>query len=102
MKRQQLEIGSGTMGVASSPMFFEQNIRPFWLVAQTELVVYGSTDPNAKVTIQGEPVGLRADGSFTARFALPEGRHEIHIRGISHDGKQERTITPVVHRETRS
>lgn len=102
MKRQHLEMGSGAIGAVSSPMFFEENIRPFWLVAETELVVYGSTDPDAKVTIQGNPVELRTDGSFSARFALPEGRHEIHIKAISHDGKQERTITPVVHRETRN
>lgn len=101
MKRQ-LETGSGAMGAVSSPVFHEDNTRPFWLVANTELVVYGSTEPNAKVFIQGEPVELKSDGSFTARFALAEGRHEIRIRAISGDGKQERTITPVVHRETRN
>jgi hypothetical protein len=102
MKRQQLEMGSGAMGAVSSPVFFEDNVRPFWLAAKTELVVYGSTEPNARVTIQGNPIELRPDGSFTARFALPEGRHEIHIQAISHDSTQERTITPVVNRETRN
>jgi hypothetical protein len=103
MKRQHLEMmGSEAIAAVSSPVFFEQKAQPFWLVAHTELIVHGATEPNAKVTIQGETIQLRADGTFTARFALPEGKHEIHIKGTSHDEKQTHSITPVIYRETRN
>ncbi len=45
----------------------------FWLKADTELIVYGSTEPDAKLTVQGQNVTLRPDGSFSLRFYLPDG-----------------------------
>ena len=74
--------------------------REFWLQVHTELIVYGATDPSAQVTIQGLPIELRPDGTFSIRFALPEGYHVIPVQAVSEDGDQERTITPVVIRLT--
>src|SRR5688572_10774154 len=42
-----------------------------------ELLVFGSADPDAHVTLQGDPVKLRPDGTFTVRFALPNCRQVI-------------------------
>ena len=67
-----------------------------------ELIVYGGTEPDAKVTVQGKPIKLRPDGSFTLRYALPDGKQVIPVKAISADEIEERTITPTVTRETKS
>lgn len=46
--------------------------RDFHFQIDAELIVYGTTEPHAKVTLQGEPVTLRNDGTFTVRFSLPD------------------------------
>lgn len=75
--------------------------KKFWLVVDTELIVYGATEPDAKVTLQGRPVKLNPDGTFSLRFALPDGEQVIPVRGVNKDGDMEITITPVVLKETR-
>jgi hypothetical protein len=75
--------------------------RGFWLSVQTELVVSGATEPDARVTIQGIPIPLRADGTFTVRFELPDGEQVVPVIAVSRDGTFEREITPRVVRETR-
>jgi hypothetical protein len=71
------------------------------LTVRTELVVSGATDPRASVTIQGRPVAVRSDGSFSLRFELPDGEQVIAVRAVSQDGTLSREIVPVVRRETR-
>ena len=50
---------SGLGGVASRQ-------RSFWLVADAELIVYGATDPSARLTIGGEEVPLSACLLYTS------------------------------------
>ena len=71
------------------------------LSVRLELVVSGSTDPRAGVTIQGRPIVVRSDGSFSLRFELPDGEQAVPIRAVSSDGAISREIVPVVRRETR-
>jgi hypothetical protein len=85
-------MGSGAMGARDS--------RDFWLQVNTELVLYGATQPDAQLTVQGRPIRLRPDGTFTLRFQLPDGVQEIPCVATSADGESERTITPVVSRQT--
>jgi hypothetical protein len=75
--------------------------RKFHFEIDAELVVYGSTEPNAKVTLQGEPVQVRSDGSFTVRFSLPDARQIIPAVATSVDGVEERTIVLAVERNTK-
>jgi len=77
-----------------------QKERDFWFVLDTELIVSGATEPDAHVTIQGVPVQLRPDGTFTVRFQLPDGVQEIPVIAVSRDGISEREITPTVTRDT--
>lgn len=75
--------------------------RKFWFQLDAELIVYGSTEPHARVTLQGEPVKLRADGTFTMRFSLPDSRQIIPAVATSADGIEERTIVLAVERNTK-
>ena len=79
----------------------EEKPKDFWLKADTELIVYGATEPDAKLTVQGEHIKLRSDGTFTLRFYLPDGVHEYPIEAISNDGTMKRNITFVVTRNTK-
>ncbi len=72
----------------------------FWYRLDCELVVYGATEPDATVTMMGEKVQLRPDGTFTARFALPDGIQVIDTKAVSANKKFEKTITPTVSRGT--
>jgi hypothetical protein len=73
----------------------------FWLQAETELILYGATEPTAKVTVNDEPVQLRADGTFTLRFALPDGTRKLVVRAVSADAQHERIITKEVRKLTK-
>ncbi|MFA5362298.1 MAG: DUF4912 domain-containing protein [Candidatus Omnitrophota bacterium] len=75
--------------------------RNFWFVLDCELIVYGATEPNASVTVQGKPIKLRPDGTFTMRFALPDGKQVIPCKAVSFDQVEERAITPTVSRDTK-
>ncbi|MEX2309372.1 MAG: DUF4912 domain-containing protein [Pirellulales bacterium] len=66
-----------------------------------ELVVYGISHPHAHVTLQGEPVLLRPDGSFTVRMRLPDRRQVIPVIASSPDGVEQRTIILAVERNTK-
>jgi hypothetical protein len=58
----------------------------FWFNVNAELVVYGATEPDAHVTIGGRPMRLRPDGSFSYRFALPDGQYELALAATSARG----------------
>jgi hypothetical protein len=66
-----------------------------------EMIVYGITKPDAYVTMAGEPVKLRPDGTFTARVGLPERRQVIPVVASSSDGVEEQTIVLAVERNTK-
>ena len=75
--------------------------RDFHFQIDAELIVYGTTEPTARVTLQGEPVQLRPDGTFTVRFSLPDSRQIIPAVASSADGIEERTIVLAVERNTK-
>jgi len=101
IKRLEREIGSGAVSSISSPSFgARQKERGFWLVVNCELIVFGATEPDARLTIDGQPIALRPDGSFTLRMALPDGKFRIPVEATSAAGDETITITPVVERQT--
>lgn len=55
-----------------------------------EVIFYGGTHPEAKVTIGGKPVTLKPDGSFRYHFVFPDGEFEIPIVATSPDGVETR------------
>ena len=77
---------SGIPGV-SSPMGGEmERAKSFWFNINAELVIYGATEPNAKVTLGGHEIKLRSDGTFSFRFALPDGKYDLPAVAVSADG----------------
>jgi hypothetical protein len=67
--------------------------RQFWLRVNAELVIYGATEPDASVSISGRPIRLRQDGTFSYRFALPDGEYDLCVSAVSaagDDGRQAR------------
>lgn len=70
------------------------------LIVETELILYGKATPGAEVKIQGEIVKTNSDGSFSLRYALPEGCSIYPVKATSVSGKETRTVVPVVTRET--
>jgi len=67
----------------------------------TELIVHGVTRPDAHVTLRGEPVKIRSDGTFAVRFNLPDRRHVLPMVASSRDGAQQRMIVLAVDRNTK-
>ncbi len=90
--------GAGAVSSLSSPVKIKQRGFHFWL--ECELIIYGGTEPDAKVTMQGRPVQLRPDGTFTLRYGLPDGKFIFDCHAESADGIEERVITPIIGRST--
>jgi len=67
--------------------------RAFWLVADAELIVYGATDPSARLTIGGEEVPLSSDGTFRIQVPFRDGQQIYPIEAVAADGEQKRNIT---------
>ena len=67
--------------------------KSFWLVADSELIVYGATDPSAKLTIGEEEVPLAADGTFRLQVPFRDGSQKYEIKAIDASGDQEKSIT---------
>lgn len=73
----------------------------FAFEVDAEMIVYGRTTPGARVTLAGDPVELRADGTFTVRFNLPNCRQVIPAVADSADGVERRTVVLAVERNTK-
>ena len=67
----------------------------------TELIVHGSTRPGSMLTVQGDAVELRDDGSFTIRVNQPEGRQVIAFTALSPRGSERRMIVLGIERNTK-
>jgi len=74
--------------------------KSFWFNVNAELIVYGATEPGAKVTLGGHEIKLRADGTFSYRFALPDGKYDLPAVAISADGTDGRAADLKFSRET--
>jgi hypothetical protein len=74
--------------------------RAFWLVADAELIVYGATDPSARLTIGGEEVPLSAEGTFRIQVPFRDGQQLYPIEAVAADGEQRRNITLEFQRTT--
>jgi hypothetical protein len=83
-------IGAGAS--VSSP-FGRQEARgrAFWFNVNAELIIYGATEPDAQVSLGDRVIRLRPDGSFSYRFALPDGEYALPAVAKAADGAESRS-----------
>jgi len=65
--------------------------RGFHMHVNAELIIYGGTEPNARVRIDGQDISLSKDGSFSYHFVFPDGQFHIPIDATSADGVETRS-----------
>lgn len=73
----------------------------FYFDMDIELVLFGSTVHDGYLTLNGEPVTLRDDGTFVMRLPFPDRRQVLPAVACSRDGSQQRTIVVAVERNTK-
>jgi hypothetical protein len=78
------------LALSSSAALLSPEHRGFWFNVNAELVIYGATQPDAQVTLGGQPIELRPDGTFRCRFALPDGSYQLAIVAVSPQGELRR------------
>ena len=80
----------GGVSSISSPFGGEAKRKGFWFNVNAELIIYGATEPDAAVTIGGRKIQLRKDGTFSFRFALPDGNYDLPVQATSADQSDSR------------
>jgi hypothetical protein len=100
-ERLRRPLGSPALSSFGSGAVAPEKARKFGFKLDAELIVYGETAPDARVTLQGEPVKMRPDGTFTMRFSLPDSRQIIPAVATAGDGVEERTIVLAIERNTK-
>ena len=98
-------FGNSSFGLTSPTSPFgggagEGKSKGFWFNVNAELIIYGATEPDAKVTLGGHEIKLRSDGTFSYRFALPDGKYELPAVAVSASGDDARAADLKFIRET--
>jgi len=89
-RRLAHEISSLGVSSLSSPFGGIEQPKGFWFNVNAELIIYGATESTARVTLGGHEIKLRPDGSFSYRFALPDGKYDLPAVAVSADGTEAR------------
>ncbi|HEY9883092.1 MAG TPA: DUF4912 domain-containing protein, partial [Thermosynechococcaceae cyanobacterium] len=92
--------GIGMSGVGFGAAMPPMRARNFWLVADAELIVYGATEPDAIVTIDGRPIQLNPDGTFRFHLSFQDGVINFPIIAVAADGEQTRSVHMTFERQT--
>jgi hypothetical protein len=96
--RHQISSPLASWGVSSLFSERKKAAEKFFLEVWTELILYGRTEPDAEVTVEGKKVALRPDGTFSLRYALPAGDFQYRVIGTSKNKNHKITKTPAVKR----
>ena len=75
--------------------------RQFQFQVDAHMVVHGSTDPQASVSVGGEPVHVEPDGTFVLKMDLPNRRQVLPVIAASRDGTEQRTTVLAIERNTK-
>lgn len=87
-----VRLGSGIGGMGEREFPFE---------VDAQLIVFGSTDPAATLSLGGEPVKVKQDGTFSVRMGLPDRRQVLPVVACSRDGTEQRTTVLAIERNTK-
>ncbi|HIK37625.1 MAG: DUF4912 domain-containing protein [Geminocystis sp.] len=74
--------------------------RKFYLTANAQLVIYGATQPSARLIVGEREIPLNPDGTFQFQIPLNDGTLEFPIRAVAADGKKSRYLRLRFSRET--
>ena len=99
LRRPMTNTAAGQFGSGAERVLNRHRDLDFHVDA--EMILYGRTKPDAKVTLAGEPIKLRADGSFTVRQPMPDKRQVLPVVASTPDGVEQRTIVIAVERNTK-
>jgi hypothetical protein len=75
--------------------------RRFQFEVDAHMIVHGSTDPMASVSVGGEPVHVETDGTFVLKMDLPDRRQVLPVIASSRDGTEQRTTVLAIERNTK-
>jgi phosphate transport system substrate-binding protein len=93
------ELGYVTSNNSWLPIARSGTIRVFrrpnndlWLITDTEIIIHGSTQPGAKVSIDGQTIQLDANGKF--QFAVPfiQNKVDYLLTASTPNGEQSKTV----------
>lgn len=99
-RRLQEETSSGLFSPAGASWSGVPQ-KGFWFAVNAELTVYGATEPNAKVTVDGKPITLRSDGTFSFHWAFPDGQYRLPVVAVSGAGDDSRAVELSFERKTK-
>ncbi len=106
--RRQLseELSSGLFSSAgfsptsSSARGRNESAQGFWFTVNAELMIHGATEPGAAVTVDGRPIQLRPDGTFSLHHLFPDGSYHLPLTAVSVDGRDKRAVELHFQRQT--
>ncbi len=73
----------------------------FHFQADAHLVVYGSAADGTNVTVAGQPVKVKPDGTFAVRMVMQERRQVLPVVAVNRNGTQQRTTVLAIERNTK-
>lgn len=100
LQRPMTPPNSAQFGMGAERMINRQH--DFDFKVDAEMILFGATKADARVTLAGEPIKLRPDGSFTLRLAMPDKRQVLPVVATSSNGIEQRTIVIAVERNTKT
>ncbi|HBO42506.1 MAG TPA: DUF4912 domain-containing protein [Planctomycetaceae bacterium] len=74
----------------------------FPLEVDAEVVLFGATHPGAHLTVKGQPIPVRDDGTFTVRLTMPNRRQVLPLVADSVDGSEQRMVVVAIERNTKT
>ncbi len=80
--------------VSRSPIIrvFNRPHKDFWFEADAELIIHGATEPGSSVTIDGQNIKVKQDGTFHLRVPFTESLINYLITAVAPDSEQAKTI----------
>ena len=89
-----LSVDKEWLLVSRSPIIrvFSRPHKNFWFEADAELIIHGATEPGSIVTIDGQSIKVKQDGTFHLRVPFTESLINYLITAVAPDSEQAKTI----------
>ncbi|WP_414621185.1 substrate-binding domain-containing protein [Calothrix sp. CCY 0018] len=71
---------------------FNRPHKDFWFEADAELIIHGATEPGSTVTIDGQNIKVKQDGTFHLRVPFTESLINYLITAVAPNSEQAKTI----------